>query len=158
MGLIYRAVNFRSAPKVVDSGTAIRRPIKRPRISGQQRCPHVYRPRLRAFAKDRHRRVSRAPDEANPRRDSSQTEPRRPRPAEAAFLAAIAVAQRQKARSFELRAALSLAKLHKATGRPIDVHDALWPAVEGFSATPDFPAIAEALKFVAAIKATGEQS
>jgi hypothetical protein len=30
--------------------------------------------------------------------------------------------------------------------------------VEGFSATPEFPAIAEALEFVAAIKATGEQS
>jgi hypothetical protein len=37
--------------------------------------------------------------------------------AEDAFLAAISIAQRQKARSFELRAALSLAKLYHSTGR-----------------------------------------
>jgi tetratricopeptide (TPR) repeat protein len=40
--------------------------------------------------------------------------PADPAPAEAAFLAAITVAQQQKARSFELRAALSLAKLYRA--------------------------------------------
>jgi predicted ATPase len=67
-----------------------------------------------------------------------------PAPAEAAFLAAIAVAQQQKARSFELRAALSLAKLYQSTGRPIDAHDILGPALEGFSPTPEFPEIAEA--------------
>ena len=38
-------------------------------------------------------------------------------PAEEAFLTAIAIAQQQKARSFELRAALSLAKLYQSTGR-----------------------------------------
>ena len=38
-------------------------------------------------------------------------------PAEEAFLTAIGIAQHQKARSFELRAALSLAKLYRATGR-----------------------------------------
>ena len=65
-------------------------------------------------------------------------------PAEAAFLAAIAVAQRQKARSFELRAALSLAKLYQSTGRPIDAHDVLRPALAGFSPTPEFPQIADA--------------
>ena len=62
-----------------------------------------------------------------------------PAPAEAAFLAAIAIAQQQKTRSFELRAALSLAKLYQSTGRPIDVHDVLAPALEGFSPTPEFP-------------------
>ena len=36
-------------------------------------------------------------------------------PAEKAFLTAIAVAQQQKAKSFELRAALSLAKLYQGT-------------------------------------------
>ena len=66
--------------------------------------------------------------------------PADPAPAEAAFLAAIAVAQQQKARSFELRAALSLAKLYQSTGRPIDAHDVLGPALEGFSPTPEFPA------------------
>ena len=70
--------------------------------------------------------------------------PADPAPAEAAFLAAIAVAQQQKARSFELRAALSLAKLYQSTGRPIDAHDVLGPALAGFSPTPEFPAIAEA--------------
>ena len=39
-------------------------------------------------------------------------------PAEEAFLTAITVAQKQKARSFELRAALSLAKLYQSTTAP----------------------------------------
>ena len=64
--------------------------------------------------------------------------------AEAAFLAAIAVAQQQKARSFELCAALSLAKLYQSTDRPTDAHDVLGPAIQGFTPTPEFPAIAEA--------------
>ena len=51
-------------------------------------------------------------------KSSLKQNPADPAPAEAAFLAAIAVAQQQKARSFELRAALSLAKLYRATGRP----------------------------------------
>ena len=74
-----------------------------------------------------------------------------------AFLAAIAVAQQQKARSFELLAALSLAKLYRTTGRPADAQSALGAALEGFSPTPEFPQIAEAIEFVAAIKATGAQ-
>jgi predicted ATPase len=70
--------------------------------------------------------------------------PADPATAEAAFLAAITVAQQQKARSFELRAALSLARLYQSTGRPIDAHDVLGPALAGFSPTPEFPQIAEA--------------
>ncbi len=70
--------------------------------------------------------------------------PADPAPAEAAFLAAIAVAQQQKARSFELRAALSLARLYQSMGRPIDAYDVLGPALAGFSPTPEFPQIAEA--------------
>ena len=70
--------------------------------------------------------------------------PADPAPAEAAFLTAIAVAQQQKARSFELRAALSLAKLYQSTGRPADAYDVLGPALAGFSPTPEFPQIAEA--------------
>ena len=41
-------------------------------------------------------------------------------PAEEAFLTAIAIAQRQKAKSFELRAALSLAKLYQSNNRAAD--------------------------------------
>ncbi|MFZ0210819.1 MAG: hypothetical protein WAL59_32730, partial [Roseiarcus sp.] len=74
-------------------------------------------------------------------------------PAEAAFLAAIAVAQQQKARSFELRAALSLAKFYQSTGRPIDAHDILGPALEGFSPTPEFPEVGDAQALVAAVEA-----
>ena len=65
-------------------------------------------------------------------------------PAEEAFLTAIAIAQQQKAKSFELRAALSLAKLYQSTGRAADAHAVLAPALEGFSPTPEFPEIAEA--------------
>jgi predicted ATPase len=77
--------------------------------------------------------------------------PADPTPAETAFLAAIAVAQQQKARSFELRAALSLAKLYQSTGRPIDAHDVLGPALAGFSPTPEFPQIAEAQALLEAL-------
>ena len=38
-------------------------------------------------------------------------------PAEEAFLAAVAIAQQQRAKSFELQAALLLAKLYQSTGR-----------------------------------------
>ena len=72
-------------------------------------------------------------------------------PAEEAFLTAIAVAQQQKARSFELRAALSLAKLYQSTGRPLKADDVLAPALEGFSPTPDFAEIEEAQTFLAAL-------
>ena len=65
-------------------------------------------------------------------------------PAEEAFLTAIAVAQQQKARSFELQAVLSLAKLYQSTGRPADAHAVVAPALEGFSPTPEFPEIEEA--------------
>ena len=75
--------------------------------------------------------------------------PADPAPAEAAFLAAIAVARQQKARSFELRAALSLAKLYQSTGRLTDAHDVLGPALEGFAPTPEFPQIAEAKALLA---------
>jgi len=76
--------------------------------------------------------------------------------AEAALLAAIAVAQQQKARSFELRAALSLAKLYQSTDRPIDAHDVLGPALQGFSSMPEFPAIAEAKALFEALAETHE--
>ena len=71
-------------------------------------------------------------------------DPSNPAPAEDAFLTAIAVAQAQKARSFELRAALALAKLYRANGRDANAHAALSPALEGFTPTPEMPEIAEA--------------
>ena len=65
-------------------------------------------------------------------------------PAEEAFHSAIAVAHQQGTRGFELRASLSLAKLYQSTGRPVDAHAVLAPALEGFSPTPEMPEIAEA--------------
>jgi class 3 adenylate cyclase/predicted ATPase len=77
---------------------------------------------------------------------------------EAAFRAAVSVAQQQKARTFELRAALSLAKLYQSMGRTIDAHDVLGPALRGFSSTPEFPLIEEAIRFMATNKAVGDHS
>ena len=65
-------------------------------------------------------------------------------PAEDAFKRAIGVAKQQGTRSFGLRASLSLAKLYQSTGRPVDAHAVLAPALEGFSPTPEMPEIAEA--------------
>ena len=79
-----------------------------------------------------------------------------PAPAEEAFLAAIAIAQSQKASSFQLRAALSLAKLYQSTGRAGDAHAVLSPALEGFAPTPEMPEIAEAAAFLAALAETEE--
>ena len=72
-------------------------------------------------------------------------------PAEEAFLAAIAVAREQKARSFELRAALSLARLYQSTDSLLEAHDVLAPALQGFSPTPEFPEIEEAQTFLTAL-------
>ena len=72
-------------------------------------------------------------------------------PAEEAFLAGIAIAQAQKARSFELQAALALAKLYQSTGRPVDAHAVLEPALEGFAPTTEMPEIAEAQALLAAL-------
>ena len=77
-------------------------------------------------------------------------------PAEEAFQRAIAVAREQGARSFQLRAALSLAKLCQSTGRPLDAHAILAPALEGFSPTPEMPEIAEAEALLAALEETDE--
>jgi class 3 adenylate cyclase/predicted ATPase len=74
------------------------------------------------------------------RRDSAN-----PGPAEQAFQSAIAIAKDQGARSYELLAALALAKLYKTTGRPADAHAVLAPALEGFTPTPEMPEIAEAM-------------
>jgi hypothetical protein len=49
-----------------------------------------------------------------------------------AKLAAIEVARAQKTRSFELRAALALAKLYPSAGRALEAHDALAPGSKAF--------------------------
>ena len=76
-----------------------------------------------------------------------------PEPAEEALLTAIAVAKQQGTRSFELRAALSLAKLYQSTARATDAHAVLAPALEGFAPTPEMPEIAEAQALLVAIEA-----
>jgi predicted ATPase len=73
-----------------------------------------------------------------------KSDPPNKAPAEDAFLTAIAVAQQQKARSFELRSALALAKLYQSTGRPAKAQAVLALALEGFSPTPEFSEIGEA--------------
>jgi class 3 adenylate cyclase/predicted ATPase len=71
--------------------------------------------------------------------------------AEQSLQAAIAIAQSQNARSFELRAALSLAKLYRAGNRDADAHAMLAPAVEGFPPTQQFPELAEAQALLSAL-------
>jgi hypothetical protein len=71
--------------------------------------------------------------------------------AEEALLFAIAVAQQQKAKSFELHAALSLAKLYQSINRNVDAHGVLAAAFEGFSPTPEFPEIEKAQGLLATL-------
>jgi predicted ATPase len=80
-------------------------------------------------------------------------DPSNPAPAEEAFQTALEIAKQQGARSWGLRAALSLAKLYQSTGRPLDAHAVLATALEGFSPTPEMPEIAEAQALLAAIGA-----
>ena len=76
-------------------------------------------------------------------------DPADPAPAEEALLTAIAVAKGQATRSFELRAALALAKLYQATGRSAEAHDVVSSALEGFAPTAKMPEIAEAQALLA---------
>jgi predicted ATPase len=71
--------------------------------------------------------------------------------AEQSLQTAIAIAQSQKARSFELRATLALAKLYRAANRDADGHAVLAPAVEGFPPTQQFPELAEAHALLSAL-------
>ena len=71
--------------------------------------------------------------------------------AEEAFSAAIVVAKEQGARSYHLQAALPLAKLYQSTGRPVEAHAVLVPALEGFSPTSEMPEIAEAQALLATL-------
>ena len=64
---------------------------------------------------------------------------------------AIAIAQSQKARSFELRAARSLAKLYRAANRDADAHAVLSPPVKDFPPTHQFPELTDAQTLLAAL-------
>jgi hypothetical protein len=86
----------------------------------------------------------------------SQLDPNNVGPGEEALRRAIEIARQQGARSFELRAALSLAKLQQSTGRPVEAHAVLAPTLEGFSPTPEMPEIAKAQGLLAALVATDE--
>ena len=119
----------------------------RRRASSTKRWRRATAPGYRAFEAELHR----ARGEILLKRD-----PANPAPAEEAFLTAIAIAKQQGTRSFELRAALSLAKLYQSTGRPADAHAVLAPALEGFSPTPEMPEIAEAQALLAALAETEE--
>ena len=77
-------------------------------------------------------------------------------PAEDAFLTAIATAKQQATRTFELRAALALARLYQSTGRPVEAHGVLAPALEGFAPTPEMPEIDQAQALLASLAQTDE--
>jgi predicted ATPase len=68
-------------------------------------------------------------------------------PAEDALLTAIAIAQQQKARSFELRAALSLANFYHSTDRPADAHAVLASALKAFRPPRNFPRLLKRKRF-----------
>jgi predicted ATPase len=80
-----------------------------------------------------------------------ERDPANPAPAEEAFQRAIAIAKEQGARSWGLRAALSLAKLYQSTARPAEAHAILAPALEGSAPTPEMPEIAEAQGLLAEV-------
>jgi class 3 adenylate cyclase/predicted ATPase len=71
--------------------------------------------------------------------------------AQDAFLASIAIAREQGARSFGLQAALKLAKLYQSTAHPVEAHDILAPALEGFAPTPEMPEVAEGRALLAVL-------
>jgi len=64
--------------------------------------------------------------------------------AESAFMRAIEIARSQQTRTFELRAALSLAKLYKTTGLDQVASEVLIPALVGFNAGAEVPEVEEA--------------
>ena len=83
-------------------------------------------------------------------------DPANPAPAEEALLTAIAVAKQQGTRSFELRAALSLAKIYQSISRPADAHAVLALRSMAFTPTPEMPEIAEAQALLAALEEMDE--
>jgi predicted ATPase len=70
-------------------------------------------------------------------------------PVEEAFLEAIAVAQQQEARSFELRAVMSLARLRRDQGKRTEACDLLTPVYDWFTEGFDTPVLKEARALLA---------
>jgi predicted ATPase len=77
-------------------------------------------------------------------------------PAEDAFQTAITVAKGQGARSYNLLASLSIAKLYQSNERSADASTVLAPALEGFTPTPEMPEIAEARALLESLPRGGE--
>jgi class 3 adenylate cyclase len=71
--------------------------------------------------------------------------------AEVAFMRAAEVARSQQTRIFELRAALSLAKLYRATGRNSGMRELLVAAVACFTEGPELPEVAEVNRLLASL-------
>jgi class 3 adenylate cyclase/predicted ATPase/ABC-type transport system involved in cytochrome c biogenesis ATPase subunit len=68
--------------------------------------------------------------------------------AEGALMRAIEIARGQRTRTFELRAALSLAKLYQTTGRDQLAGGLLAAALVGFNAGPEVPEVEEAQRLL----------
>ncbi|HKA65200.1 MAG TPA: adenylate/guanylate cyclase domain-containing protein, partial [Methyloceanibacter sp.] len=68
--------------------------------------------------------------------------------AESAFMRAIEIARSQQTRTFELRAALSLAKLYQMTGRGRVASELLVPVLVCFKAGPQIPEVEEAQRLL----------
>ena len=64
---------------------------------------------------------------------------------------ALPAPRRQRARSFELRAALALGRRHWANGRRADAQAVLVPALEGFAPMAEMPEIARAQELLAEV-------
>ena len=64
--------------------------------------------------------------------------------AEACFEHALAVARRQSAKMWELRAAMSFARLRRGQGRPVEARDLLAPVYERFTEGLDTPDLKKA--------------
>jgi predicted ATPase len=71
--------------------------------------------------------------------------------AEAALKRAVDIARSQGARAFELRAALSLAKLYHSAGQDDPASKLLDGAVTGFDSNPQLPEIEEAQRLLATL-------
>jgi predicted ATPase len=78
--------------------------------------------------------------------------------AEAAFARAIEIARSQQARTFELRAALSLAKLYQSTGRGEAARELLAPAVAGFTEGAELPEVEQANRLLADLAKRADSS
>jgi hypothetical protein len=99
-------------------------PVRTRPLGGWLRSPRAHRPALV--------RRRAAP---HPRRGPAQRDPADTAAVKGAFHAAIAVAQSQKTRSFELRTALGLAMLYRSANGDVESCVVLAPALEGFSRT-----------------------